>query len=102
MISVLQLEFITIKDNVTRVECVAQLLGMSERIPCMDLKFIYLNHLPIAYVFPEGLQSVLVFFNVIVGAICQQMQKRRDSLRVPLLLQSTHQPCLCSQGPEQV
>lgn len=67
MISVLQLEFITIKDNVTRV---AQLLGMSERISCMDLKFIYLSHLPIAYVFPEGLQSVLVFFNVIVGAIC--------------------------------
>lgn len=69
MISVLQLEFITIKDNVTWVECVAQLLGMSQGIPCLGLKFIYLNHSPIAYVIPEALQSVLVFIKV-VGAIC--------------------------------
>ena len=69
MISVLQLEFIIVKDNITQVECVAQLLGMTERIPCLDLKFIYLNHSPIACVFLEALKSMLVFFKVI-GAIC--------------------------------
>lgn len=69
VISVLQLEFASI-NNIAGVECVAQLLGMSQRIPCLDLKFIYLNHSPIADVFPEALQSMLGFFKVIVGAIC--------------------------------
>jgi len=28
--------------------------------------------------------------------------KQENSLRIPLLLQSTHQPCICSKGLEQM
>jgi len=41
VISVLQLESATSRDNVTQVEWVTQLLGMSERIPCLDLKCFF-------------------------------------------------------------
>lgn len=60
VISVLQLEF-TIIDNVIGWS-VAQWLGLSGTIPCLGLKFIYLNHSPLACL-PEALQCVLVFWS---------------------------------------